>query len=385
MTRVLMISFLSGALSIIAVQPALSAATNQAPEFQEIYGLIRTHAAGVSDADLNQAAVQGLLTALGPRVMLVSNGGPAPAQGGIPLLRQTNRFDGAYASLQIGRVGNGLAEAVHRAYEQLNSTNPLKGLVIDLRFADGTDYAAAAAVADLFSTKSVPLLNWGEGMVSSHEKKDALRLPIAVLVNHETTRAAEALAALLRLIGTGLILGRNTAGQAMVMQDFPLKDGEHLRIATVPLTLGDGSALSPQGIRPDIIVAVSPASELAYYRDAYAVPPAADLTAGARSSLENPTNIASAVVHTGRLNEAELVRQHKQGLTQSATSGSPARMSEAELVREHRQSLDGDDAADDDAGSTPRSETAVPVVKDPTLARALDLLKGLAVMQQNRL
>src|SRR5215470_2690083 len=101
MTRVAMISFLSGVLSITAAQPVLSAATNQAPDFQEIYGLVRTHAAGVSDADLNQAAVQGLLTALGPKVMLVSNGGPAPAPGGIPLLRQTNRFEGAFASLQV--------------------------------------------------------------------------------------------------------------------------------------------------------------------------------------------------------------------------------------------------------------------------------------------
>ena len=71
----------------------------------------------------------------------------------------------------------------------------MKGVALDLRYAVGDDYAAAAAAADLFVKKELPLLNWGNGMVRSKEKTNAIALPVAVLVNRQTAGAAEALAA----------------------------------------------------------------------------------------------------------------------------------------------------------------------------------------------
>ena len=145
-------------------------------------------------------------------------------------------------------------------------------MILDLRYAAGDDYAAAAATAELFIKKEQPLLDWGTGMVRSKDKSDAISLPVAVLVNRQTAGAAEALAAVLRETGSGLILGDRTAGQAMIAQEFPLKNGERLRIATAPIQLGDGSALSEQGLKPDITVEVTPADERAYYADAYKAP-----------------------------------------------------------------------------------------------------------------
>jgi hypothetical protein len=57
-------------------------------------------------------------------------------------------------------------------------------------------------------------------------------------------------------------------------------------------------------------------------------------------------------------------------------------MNEAELVREHREGLDRFPGID--SASMPPAEPARPVVTDPVLARALDLLKGLAVVRQSR-
>jgi hypothetical protein len=57
------------------------------------------------------------------------------------------------------------------------------------------------------------------------------------------------------------------------------------------------------------------------------------------------------------------------------------RFNEAELVREHREGRDRD------TGETPRArapEPERPVVSDPALARALDLLRGLAVVRQSK-
>jgi hypothetical protein len=57
------------------------------------------------------------------------------------------------------------------------------------------------------------------------------------------------------------------------------------------------------------------------------------------------------------------------------------RLNEAELVREHREGLDRD--LDMDAPVRP-VEPAKPAVNDPALARALDLVKGLALVRQSR-
>ncbi len=359
MTRFGLISSLAGFLAFIANPGGLTAATNATPDFKEVYDLIRAHSAGVSDAELNRAAVQGLLTALSPRVSLAADGAATNAPAATPLLSQTNLLDGGIVYLRAGSVRGGLAEAVGGNWRRLGATNKLGGLVLDLRYADGDDYAAAAAVADLFAGKAQPLLNWGNGMVSSHEKGDAFREPVAVLVNRETARAAEALAALLRQTGAGLILGGRTAGAAMVMLDYPLKDGERLRIAAAPITLGDGSALPAEGVKPDIEVAVRPEDERAYYADAFVVLAKTGLPAGAKPLPADQTNRTNAAARHGRMNEAELVREHKEGVERDA---------------------------DADAGTPPpqTAEAAKPVVNDPALARALDLLKGLAVVRPDR-
>ena len=52
-------------------------------------------------------------------------------------------------------------------------------------------------------------------------------MPVAVVVNRRTSAASEALAAMVREAGAGVILGSRTSGSAMVMGDFPLKDDDH--------------------------------------------------------------------------------------------------------------------------------------------------------------
>ena len=180
-------------------------------------------------------------------------------------------------------------------------------------------------------------------------------MPVAILVNRQTAGAAEALAAVLRATGSGLILGGNTAGQAMIAQEFTLKNGERLRIATAAIQLADGSSLPPEGLKPDIAVEVNSEDERAYYADAFLVVPKADLLASATLSLTNPVTGTNRPIRRTRFNEAELVRERREGLV---------RDSEAAPARENLSDR--------------------PVVHDPALARALDLLKGLAVVRQSR-
>ena len=100
-------------------------------------------------------------------------------------------------------------------------------------------------------------------MVSSRDKTNAIQMPVVVLVNKYTAGAAEALAAVVRAVGAGLVLGSETAGQATIAKKFPLKNGDELRIATAPVTLGDGTAISLTGVKPDIDVTVNAEEERA--------------------------------------------------------------------------------------------------------------------------
>jgi hypothetical protein len=325
--------------------------SNSYPNFQDVYNLIRQHAAGVSESELNRAAVRGLIAALSPQVSLVTDEKSSHASAETPPVAQAKVFDGDIAYLRIAHVGQGIAEAVNSTYQQLSSTNKVSGVVLDLRYTDGSDYPAAASAADLFVGKSEPLLNWNGSMVASHAKTNAITVPVAVIVNHDTSGASEALAAMLREAGSALILGSHTAGRAMLTQDYPLPNGDRLRIASAPITLGDGVRLSTDGLKPDIDVTVSVEDERAFYADAFLVVQKTNHVADSSNTVASETNQS---IERVPFNEAELVREHKVG-----------------------------ENPDDDTVKRP-PEPKVPVVSDPALARALDLLKGLAVVRQNR-
>ncbi|HEY5910597.1 MAG TPA: S41 family peptidase, partial [Verrucomicrobiae bacterium] len=286
-------------------------------------------------------------------VALVPGGNPPLELTGGPLLKATNVFEGTIGYLRVSRVEEGLAKAVREAYRGLETNKP-NGLVLDLRFTGGEDYEAAADAADLFLSKERSLLDWGAGLARSKTKRDAITIPLAVLVNDQTARAAEALAAVLRETSVALLLGRKTSGQALITQEYPLKNGQRLRIATASIQVGEGVLLTSQGVKPDILVEVSAADERAYFADAYKDPARTNPppSGSFSSSQQDGTNR----LRRARLNEAELVRERRDGILGEMETATIRAEADAERV----------------------------TVRDPVLARALDLLKGLALVRQSR-
>jgi hypothetical protein len=157
------------------------------------------------------------------------------------------------------------------------------------------------------------------------------------------------------LAAFGLLLGTNTAGKATMGKEFTLNNGQHLWIATALVKLGDGKTFPATGLRPDIQVEVSPADERAYFEDAYKM-------------LPNANRLATTPTNQTNLSVTNRLPRH--------------RPSEADLVRMHR---DGE-LPDFDTPLPKTRETELPprVIYDPALARAIDLLKGLSVVQQFR-
>lgn len=348
-------------MAALLAQPALGRAaegTNATPDFKEVYDLIRAHLAGESEADLNRDAVQGLLNQLHAKVSIVASKTAPGASSNALVLTKSALYDGPVAYLRVGRVGPGLASQINTAYHELDGTNHLKGVVVDLRFADGHDYAEAAAAADLFIAKERPLLDWGQGVVQSKAKTNAVTSPLAVLINQHTAAAAEALAAVLREDDRAILLGSTTAGEAAMSQEFPLKDGQYLRIATSAIKLGDGETLSTKGVKPDIQVSVKPEDERAYYADPFkdVAAPGNLIASILGGTAVGSTNGTNRVTRPRQLNEAELMRERKEKPGVDAEDLQPSSMAQM-------------------------AEVEKPVIRDPVLGRALDLVKGISVIR----
>jgi hypothetical protein len=146
----------------------------------------------------------------------------------------------------------------------------------------------------------------------------------------------------------------------MFAKEFPLSNGATLRLATSPVKL-NGAELSQ--VRPDIEVTVTAKDEQAFYADAFFVLPPGNL-AGLAQALTNRPASTNLAARRPRLNEAQLVRAHRQGVTPEGDAPFPP-ATEAQIRSE-----------------TSSVNDSIPSVNDPVLARALDLLKGLAIVRQ---
>ena len=329
-----------------------TASGDDLPSFQEVFSLIRSNLTGLTETELNRAAVLGLLGQLPIQVLLSSRANDDVALSGTNLVGRSAVFERTQAYIRLTGARPGAAQAFASAFDELRASNRLSGLVLDLRFAAGGDYAEAGAVADLFFSAEQPLIQWGGKAARSTVKTNAISLPVILLVNQRTAGAAEALAAVLRSGSKALIVGAPTAGQTHAFNEFPLSNGQRIGIAAGRIQIGEDQVLSEKGIAPDIQVNVSVAAEKMYLEDPFK---ALSATAGQSAGSNPPSGKAGAPQPAGRprRDESSLLRQRQED---DGGSASPA------LVDSSVQSA----------------------VQDPALARALDVLKGLALARAPR-
>jgi len=338
---ILLVSLTIGAMTTRAAGPA------SPPDFREIYSLVRSNLAGATAGQVDSATIEGLTNQFSGRVSVV-DAAPEASNALKPALARTAIYDGVYAYFQVASVTPDLPGELRQSWKSLEETNkaPIKGVILDLRFADGGDFTAAGETADCFLSTGQTLLEWPGKTISSVKKDDAITAPVAILVDDKTSGASEALAAVLRATDRALTVGARTAGQASIFKRFQLSNGQELRIAVADVKLAGGPSLA-EGVTPDIPVDSTLAQDRSYLDNPYHV-----IGAGTNAAGE-PTNQPLR-----RFNEAELVREQRAGLNPGE-----------EL----------------DATPTAQSEApGPPVIVDPALARALDLLKGLNVLNRSR-
>ena len=320
-------------LTIGLVEQRHASAQDSLPLLREVLGAVGDAGVTFPANEVDQAAVRGIINQFGDRLALVE-----PNGNGTNTVTRVEMHDSDFYRIVIDGVEPGLAAHVVDAIAEQTESMP-RGLVLDLRYAGGRSYDEVARVVGLFAGKGKPVIEVNGAMLESQNPAEPLGIPVVVLVNRETSRAAEALAAALRQVGRAVIIGQSTAGKAWTYRETVLPTGQKLQIASGDLKLGDGSMVSREGVTPDIEVMVDAGVERRYFRNPYFLPE------GERRSAP-------------RINEAELVRRRNNQL--NGTS---------EMFDAEAEATSGEDEEEPD------------VLRDPSLGRALDLLKGLVLIR----
>lgn len=315
------------------------------PSLDELRGILLTNLTKTTTAELDRAAVKGILDQLEGRIELVAAPTPKPPRPPVPLISKSSVYDESFGYVRVGEAADGLAKEFDGAFANLRVEGKLEGLILDLRFTKGIAYMEAARFVDRFLQKEKNLLSIGPDTIRSTAKTNAITAPVAVLINAKTSGAAEALAAMLRRSNVGLLIGADTAGGVNQFREFPLSTGQRLRVATGPLLFGEGETLVDDAVQPDIEIGTPIMDELAYQEDPYRTLPGYE----------------------------ELVA--------AAQEPDPFRpLSEAEIVRRHNEEHGRIEAVENNDAEKEFKEERI--IRDPALSRALDVLKALAVVRQ---
>ncbi len=233
------------------------------------------------------------------------------------------------------RTGDEFTKALTTLHKENGGT--LRGLVLDLRNNPGGLVDQSAQVANRFLGEglrdSLIVYTKGresgaKGEISATIGEKESRYPMVVLINGGTASASEIVAGALQDQKRAVIMGTQSFGKGSIQTIIPLADGAGLKLTTARYYTPKGRSIQAKGITPDIYVAPL------------------DLSAAAKKSKPE---------------------FHEQDLENHISAPAKA-----------------DDGANKDRPGTPvpagkaESETA----KDYQLARALELVRGLDLIQK---
>ncbi len=246
-------------------------------ELQEAINLLRANYIRPPDVDdraLGRATLTGLLTRLDHGAMLLPKpGGPAPTAG-VESAPDAFRADTVGHNIGYIRFGAFTRDHLGDLDRTLKSfaEKGVPALILDLRAtAASSDYELAADVIRRFVAKGKPLFtlrkpgNNQERLFTSNSEP-AFNGTVLLAVDGDTAGAAEAVAAVIRFYNHALVVGTNSAGQAVEYADLRLGGGGTLRVAVSQVLLPANLSIFPDGVPPDLTVKMPRADKLAVYR-----------------------------------------------------------------------------------------------------------------------
>lgn len=169
-------------------------------------------------------------------------------------------IDGQIGYIRIASFQEKTADDLHRAIRDVTEkSQPLKGIVLDLRNNPGGLLTQSVAVSDVFLKSGVIVSTRGrsksmESTATAKEDGTEPTCPIVVLVNEGTASAAEIVAGALQDQGRALVLGTQTFGKGSVQTVIPLENGDAVKLTTARYYTPKGRSIQAEGIVPDIVL-----------------------------------------------------------------------------------------------------------------------------------
>lgn len=152
-------------------------------------------------------------------------------------------------------------EEVENALRQLHQQG-MQSLIMDLRGNPGGLLTAAIQISDKFLPQGTIVATRGRTTADNTEehatKEHTWKIPLVVLVDHNSASASEIFAAAIQENQRGVVVGRTSYGKGTVQTQFPLQTaGCGLRITTARFYSPTGRVMAGSGVTPDVPVAES--------------------------------------------------------------------------------------------------------------------------------
>lgn len=164
-----------------------------------------------------------------------------------------------YVRLSQFQARTGSELKAHLVELRGSTAEQFNGLVLDLRNNPGGLLDQAVSVSDLFLADGLIVYTEGreEGSRLRFQAQQAGTepdYPLVVLINGGSASAAEIVAGALRDHDRAIILGEQSFGKGSVQSVIPLGDRSALRLTTARYYTPSGISIQARGITPDIVV-----------------------------------------------------------------------------------------------------------------------------------
>jgi carboxyl-terminal processing protease len=176
----------------------------------------------------------------------------------LPNLRK--HLEGEIGYVRLYTFARGAGDEVRRTMETMLADGA-QGVILDLRDNGGGLFSEGIDVASDFieDGKIVSYKERSQPPEVYRARGDAFdKVPLVVLVNEGTASASEIVAGALQDHNRAVIIGTETYGKGSVQEVVPLPDASAFKLTIASYYTPDGTNLSGNGIRPDVVVDASP-------------------------------------------------------------------------------------------------------------------------------
>ena len=164
-----------------------------------------------------------------------------------------------FGYIRIAQFQSRTGEDVQQSLAKLLASEPLKGLVLDLRNNPGGVLRASVDVAGLFMEGGRVVYTEGRLANSAADyeatPEDASNgVPLVVLINGGSASASEIVAGALQDHSRAIIMGTSSFGKGSVQTVLPISESRAVKLTTALYFTPNGRSIQAEGIEPDIFV-----------------------------------------------------------------------------------------------------------------------------------